>query len=48
VLQALGRNQFEARGAVRISIGRFNSMEDAETFLPVLDEKLKLLNPIYS
>ncbi|MPM42589.1 Cysteine desulfurase IscS [bioreactor metagenome] len=48
VLQALGRDQFEARGAVRISIGRYNTMEEAEVFLPVLDEKLKLLNPIFS
>ena len=31
VLQAIGLNQFEARGAIRISMGRFTTDKDIET-----------------
>jgi len=48
VLQAIGRDPFEARGAIRISLSRFNTTEDVEIFLQILAEKIKLLNPIFS
>jgi len=48
VLLALGRNQFEARGAIRISLGRFTSKEDMETFTTVLSETAGSLKTIFS
>jgi cysteine desulfurase len=48
VLQAIGRNQFEARGSVRISLGRFNTESEIEKFVKVFKEKISQLNPIFS
>ena len=48
VLQAIGRNPVEARGAIRISIGRFNTEDDIETFCRTLAVIAAKLHPIYS
>lgn len=48
VLQAIGRDPFQARGAIRISLSRFNTKDEADYFLGVLDKVLKQLNPIFS
>lgn len=48
VLQAIGRNQFEARGAIRVSIGRYNTIDDIEKFVHILKSKVKNLNSIFS
>lgn len=48
VLQAMGRDQFEARGAIRVSLGRFNTTEDIEYFVKTISQKIKMLNPIFS
>jgi len=48
VLRAMGKNQFEARGAVRVSFGRFNTGDEIDRFIAVLKEKIKQLNPIFS
>jgi len=47
VLQAIGLNPFEARGSVRVSLGRFNTEEDVDLFFEVLRESVKKLNPIF-
>ncbi|WP_320053332.1 cysteine desulfurase family protein [uncultured Acetobacteroides sp.] len=48
VLQAIGRDQFQARGAIRIGFGRFNSEEDVDAFIRVLVQKVEKLNSIFS
>jgi cysteine desulfurase len=48
VLQAIGLNQFEARGSVRISLGRFNTEEEIDTFINVFTKSIAKLNPIFS
>ncbi|HNX43711.1 MAG TPA: cysteine desulfurase family protein [Bacteroidales bacterium] len=48
VLQAIGKNQFEARGAVRVSLGRFNQEDDIRWFLDSLRQCIRHLNPIFS
>lgn len=48
VLQAIGRDPFQARGSVRISLSRLNTKEEADRFFEVLDVVLKQLNPIFS
>jgi len=48
VLQAIGLNQFEARGAIRISMGRFTTKADIDTFLKSLELTVSRLNTIYS
>lgn len=47
VLQAIGKNQFEARGSVRISLGRFNTEEEINMFLKTFTKSIKKLNPIF-
>jgi cysteine desulfurase len=47
VLKAIGRNPVEARGAIRVSIGRFNTENDIEIFCSALTrimQKLKLVH----
>jgi cysteine desulfurase len=48
VLQAIGLNQFEARGSIRLSIGRYNTEEEINKFTEVLKNKVKNLSSIFS
>jgi cysteine desulfurase len=48
VLQAIGLNPFEARGAIRLSLGRFNTSEEIDFFEEVLSKTIHHLNPIFS
>jgi cysteine desulfurase len=48
VLQATGLNQFEARGAIRLSMGRFTIQQDISNFLQALKQAVPRLNTIYS
>lgn len=48
VLQAIGLNQFEARGAVRVSFGRFNTMEEVKCFTEIIGSVVGQLNSIFS
>jgi cysteine desulfurase len=48
VLRAIGRNPVEARGAIRVSIGRFNTEKDIEIFCDALIRIMKQLSSIYS
>jgi cysteine sulfinate desulfinase/cysteine desulfurase-like protein len=47
-LQAIGLNQFEARGSIRISLGRYNTETETDTFLEVFKTKIRNLNSIFS
>jgi len=46
VLAALGLDPLKARGSLRISLGRFNTMEEANQFLEVLPQAVASLRPI--
>ncbi|MGO8751882.1 MAG: cysteine desulfurase family protein [Thermoguttaceae bacterium] len=46
VLEALGFDAFKARGSLRISLGRFNTLEEADRFLEVLPRAVASLRPI--
>ena len=48
VLQAIGLNQFEARGSIRISLGRFNNDDDIQNLVAMLSQTIHQLNPIFS
>ncbi len=48
VLQAIGKDPFEARGAVRLSLGRFNTEEDVDYFIEVLEKTVLQLKSIFS
>jgi cysteine desulfurase len=48
VLQAIGLNQFEARGSVRISLGRFNTENEIITFIENIKQIINILNPIFT
>ena len=48
VLQAIGLNPFEARGSIRISLGRFNTDEEISSFLEVFENAVRTLHPIFS
>jgi cysteine desulfurase len=48
VLQAIGLNPLEARGAIRVSFGRFTTVGDMEKFIFSLGEVVKSLNPIFA
>ncbi len=48
VLLAIGRDPVEARGALRVTLGRFTTEEEVETFLRELREALATLRPINS
>jgi len=47
VLQAIGLDPFQARGGIRISLGRFTTQKEIDLFLKILLEKVKQLNPIF-
>ena len=46
VLAALGLDPFKARGSLRISLGRFNTMEEADRFLDVLPQAVASIRSI--
>jgi cysteine desulfurase len=46
VLAALGFDPLKARGSLRISLGRFNTIEEARRFLEVLPQAVASLRPI--
>ncbi len=48
VLQAIGLNQFEARGSIRLSLGRFNKANDIQVLTSELSKVVQKLNPIFS
>jgi len=48
VLQAIGLNQFEARGGIRVSLGRFTTSNDIEILCKTVKKAVKQLNPIFS
>ena len=48
VLQAIGLNPFEARGAVRVSMGRFTNETDIGIFMGSLETALNSLTSIFS
>ena len=48
VLQAIGLNQFEARGGIRVSFGRYSTEEDLERFKIALTESINSLTSIFS
>ncbi len=48
VLQAIGKDPFEARGAVRLSLGRFNTEEDINYFIETLETTILQLKSIFS
>ncbi|MGO9109165.1 MAG: cysteine desulfurase family protein, partial [Thermoguttaceae bacterium] len=46
VLEALGFDALKARGSLRISLGRFNTLDEADRFLEVLPQAVASLRPI--
>ena len=48
VLKAIGLNQFEARGAIRVSMGRYTTSSDIEIFKRTIKQKVLQLNSIFS
>jgi len=48
VLTALGFDAFRARGALRITLGRFNTEEEVDRFLDLLPRVVGELRPITS
>ena len=48
VLQAIGLNPFEARGAIRVSMGRFTTETDVDVFMESLGQALNSLTSIFS
>jgi len=48
VLQAIGLNQFEARGSIRVSFGRYSTEEDLEKFKIALTDSINSLTSIFS
>ncbi|NOU18391.1 MAG: cysteine desulfurase [Bacteroidales bacterium] len=48
VLRAIGLNPFEARGSIRISLGRFNTDEEIDYFINAFEQSILKLNPIFS
>ncbi|MFZ4741751.1 MAG: cysteine desulfurase family protein [Bacteroidales bacterium] len=48
VLQAIGLNPFEARGSIRVSLGRYNTENEINYFLDKLQEVICKLKPIFT
>jgi cysteine desulfurase len=48
VLQAIGLNPFEARGAIRVSMGRFTTENEIDIFIDSLGRALNQLTSIFS
>jgi cysteine desulfurase len=47
VLQAIGSDQFQARGAIRVGLGRFNTEADIDYFIETLTNTIQQLKPIF-
>jgi cysteine desulfurase len=47
VLQAIGRNPFEARGAIRVTMGRFTKTEEIGIFYEKISEINQSLTSIF-
>jgi cysteine desulfurase len=47
VLQAIGFNPIQARGSLRITLGRFNTMDEARRFVQVLPQVVSSLRPMH-
>ena len=43
MLQAIGFDPIKARGSLRITLGRFNTMEEAERFVEVLPQVVQIV-----
>lgn len=48
VLQAIGLNPLEARGGIRVSLGRFTTGKDINSFMDALKQCIPALNTIFS
>lgn len=48
VLTSIGRDAFQARGALRITLGRYNTEEEVDYLLKTLSEAFQQLKPIFS
>jgi cysteine desulfurase len=48
VLLAIGLNLVEARGALRLSLGRYNTQQEVDYFLEVLPSVFRNLRPLSS
>jgi cysteine desulfurase len=48
VLEAMGFDAFRARGSLRISLGRFNTVEEADRFIEILPDSVRSLRSITS
>ncbi|MFZ4399718.1 MAG: cysteine desulfurase family protein [Bacteroidales bacterium] len=48
VLEAIGLNPFEARGSIRISLGRYNTESQINDFLLKFQQVICKLNPIFT
>ncbi len=48
VLQAIGLNPFEARGAIRVSMGRFTTDNEVDIFIDSMGQALTSLTSIFS
>jgi cysteine desulfurase len=48
VLQAIGLNQFEARGSIRVSFGRYTTEQELEHFKVAITESVNSLTSIFS
>jgi cysteine desulfurase len=46
VLTAMGFDAFRARGALRLTLGRFNTADEVERFLSILPEAVAALRPV--
>lgn len=46
VLTAMGFDAFRARGALRVTLGRFNTAEEVDQFLKILPRVVEALSPI--
>jgi cysteine desulfurase len=46
ILQAMGYDLFQARGSLRVTLGRFNTEADVDEFVRVLPEALGALSPM--
>jgi cysteine sulfinate desulfinase/cysteine desulfurase-like protein len=47
-LQAIGLNPFEARGGIRVSLGRFTTEADIDDCIGALKQCVPALNMIFS